>query len=140
MTNTTKKADTPVKPEKPSQSPMDVAAKKIKNAWVAGLISVGVTFAFVLISFAGESVVGVDAWAFIDTAIMLGLSYGVYRKSRACAVLLFAFFITTKLIMWGIAGNVSGLPVALVFMWFFAQGIMGTFQHHKLQRDGQGAA
>jgi hypothetical protein len=124
-------------PEKVDQA----IAKKIKNAWIAGLISAGITLVLVLVAvLGGISIAGVDAWAFGDLAIVLALTYGVYRKSRVCAILLFGFFVLNKAVMWGTAGNVSGLPLALVFMWFYGQGIVGTFQYHKLQRKDEGAA
>ena len=114
--------------------------KKIKSAWVAGLISAGVTLALILISFTGTSIGGVDAWALIDLFIILGLSYGVFRKSRTCAVLLLLVFVANKLLMWATAGNVSGLPLALIFIWFFGQGVVGTFQHHKARKVEQVAS
>ena len=116
-------------------SPAESAAKKIKNACIAGLISAGVTLVFVVVSLFGTSIASIDEWAFIDVAIVLGLTYGMYRKSRTCAILLLAFFLLNKLIMWIEAGSPTGLPLALVFMWFFAQGVIGTFQHHKLVRQ-----
>jgi hypothetical protein len=124
-------------PEKVDQA----IARKIRNAWVAGLISASITLVFALVAvLAGISIAGIDAWAFGDFAVVLALTYGVYRKSRVCAILLFGFFVLNKVVMWGMAGNVSGLPLALVFMWFYGQGIVGTFQYHKLQLKDEGAA
>ena len=111
-------------------------AKKIKNAWVAGLISSGITLVLILIVvLGGPSIGGIDAWSLADCAVFLGLTYGVYRKSRACAVLLLALYAAEKIFGWSTTGSLKGLPVALVIMWFMAQGIVGTFQYHRLQRD-----
>ena len=117
------------------EEPDEKVAKKIKNAWVAGVISASITVVFILISLAGTSLGGINAWSFFDVAVILALSYGIYRKSRTCAVLLFLVFLANKLIMWAGAGNVSGFPLALVFLYFFAQGIMGTFQYHKAREN-----
>jgi hypothetical protein len=65
---------------------------------------------------------------------MLGLSYGVYRKSRVCAVLMLAFFLLNKVIMWMNAGTPNGVVMSLVFFWLFGQGVVGTFEYHKLRR------
>jgi hypothetical protein len=115
----------------PATEVPDAVMKKIRNCWVAGLISVGLTFVFTLLALSGVDVLGLDAWAFVDIAIMLGLAFGVYKKSRVCAVLLLAFFLLNKAIMWSEAGSPKGWPLTLVFLWFFAQGIVGTVQFHR---------
>lgn len=117
-------------------------ASKIRNCWVASLFSMAITFIFVVMAFT-DSGVDFDAMAFSDVAIMAALTFGVYRGSRVCAVLLFAFFTANKLIMWTTIGTFAGLPLALVFSWFFGQGIMGTFQRHRFlanttHESGQG--
>lgn len=106
-------------------------ASKIRNSWVAGLLSIAFTILFVIISFFGTSILGIDEWALIDAAFMAGLCYGVYKKSRTCAILLLAFFGFSKAVMWVDSGSVSGLPMTLVFLWFFFQGVVGTFQFHR---------
>lgn len=108
------------------------ALRMIKIAWGAALVSVAITIVFVLLALAGRRVAGVDASSLVDVTIMLILTYGVYRKSRTCAVLLLTFFTLDKVVMWVRAGSVRGLPLVLVFLWFFAQGVIGTFRYHRL--------
>jgi hypothetical protein len=120
----------------------DDIAKKIKNGWMAGLVSVAITLVFILISLFGTSILGIDAWAFLDVAVMAGLSFGVFKKSRTCAVLLLGFFLLNKVIMWMESGSATGLPLTLIFFWFFIQSVIGTFQYHRWKRDthaGEGA-
>jgi hypothetical protein len=119
----------------------DDVAKRIKQCWIAGLVSGSITAAIaILVLSTGANVLNIDAWAFVDVAIMLALSYGVYRKSRTCAVLLLTFFVLNKIIMWMEAGAPSGWLLALVFIWFFGQGVIGTFQYHRLKRARQASA
>lgn len=106
--------------------------KKIKNAWVAGLVSIGTTVVFTLISMSGTDIMGLDAWAFVDVFLMLIFVFGIYKKSRTCAVLMLLLFAANKIVMWLEAGTASGLPLALVFLWFYTQGVIGTFQYHSL--------
>ena len=113
----------------------DKVLKRIRNGWVAGVVSVAITLVLTLISVLGQTrAFGLDGYAFIDIAIMLGLSYGVYRKSRVCAVLMLAFFLLNKIIMWMNAGTPNGVVMSLVFFWLFGQGVVGTFEYHKLMR------
>ncbi len=110
-------------------------ARKIKSGWVTGLVSVVITTISILISLAGTSIAGIDAWALFDVALVAGFSYGVFKKSRICAVLLLAFFTLNKVLMWIAAGSTTGLLLALVFFWLFFQGALGTFQFHRWKRN-----
>jgi hypothetical protein len=123
-----------------AQGPRRAAARRIAYAWIAGLVSAGFTLLLILISFGGTSIAGIDAWAFIDVVIILGLSFGTYRKSRVCAILLLAFFLLNKLIQWEGVGNPAGLTVAAVLTWCYVLGVIGTFQHHRLIKRGEGVA
>jgi serine/threonine-protein kinase len=113
----------------------DEIVKKIRNCWIAGVVSIVLTVALTLVSIFVTNVLGLNEWAFVDVAIMMGLTFGVYRKSRVCAFLLLAFFALNKVLMWVQAGNVAGLPLALVFFWFYFQGVVGTVQYHRLKKQ-----
>ena len=116
--------------------PEDIA-KKIKSGWVAGVVSISVTMIFILWSFFGTEIMGINAWGLIDVALMGGLTFGVYKKSRTCAVLLLAIFALNKIIMWMEAGTPTGWIMAFAFMYYFYQGVAGTFQYHRWKRDTQ---
>ncbi|HTY07646.1 MAG TPA: hypothetical protein VMF29_00645, partial [Candidatus Edwardsbacteria bacterium] len=81
---------------------------------------------------------GFSAWNLLDAALILGLSFGLYRNSRTCAVILFAYFVLSKVMMWVQLGNVAGLPLALAFGYFFLMGILGTFAYHQAKGQDTG--
>lgn len=116
--------------------PADVA-KKIKSAWIAACVSGGFTLLFSGLAVAGMPMMGMDAWSFADAAVILGLAFGIYRKSRACAVLMLLYFIAGKIIMMVETGKPSGLLLSLVFAYYFWQGIVGTFAFHKLKTQAR---
>lgn len=118
----------------PVDVPEDIA-KKIRNCWVAGLISIAVTLIFMLVAIGGVNPLGMSIWSIADIVVMSALTFGVYKKSRVCAILLLSQFLLNKVIMWSQSGQASGLPLALVFIWFYAQGVLGTFQYRKLARS-----
>ena len=109
----------------------EVILKKIRNAWVAGLLAACVTLVFSLLAVFGTSIAGFSAWEFIVVALAVGLTFGIYRKSRVCAVAMLVYFIIAKIILISETGNVSGIVIALVFLYFFVQGVQGTFAYHK---------
>jgi lysylphosphatidylglycerol synthetase-like protein (DUF2156 family) len=109
-------------------------ARKIKNAWLAGVFSTALTTVFALASVMGASIGGLDAYAFVDVVILGALSFGVYKRSRVCAVLLLAFFVLNKIIMWMSSPGFASLPLTIVLLWFYFQGVAGTFQAHGFRR------
>jgi serine/threonine-protein kinase len=111
------------------------AEKAIKGAWVAAVISGSITLLVAVLSLVGVRLFNFTAWVLIDVALIFGLAYGIYRKNRACAVIMFVYFIISKIYMFIIGGGVAGLPLAIVFAYFFFQGIRGTFAYHSLKKS-----
>ena len=105
--------------------------KKIKSAWVAACISGTLTLVVTLIAMSGTELLGFDAWSFIDVALIFGLAFGIYKKSRTCAVVMLAYFVLSKIVLMIEAGKPSGLLMAFVFGYYFWQGVQGTFAYHK---------
>ena len=108
--------------------------KDIKNAVVAACISGGITALFTLIAVAGFNPVGLDAWTFLDVALIFGLAFGVSRKSRACATILLVYFVASKIYMMSQMGRPTGLPLALLFLYYYAKGASATFKYHAAKR------
>ncbi len=118
-------------------APMRTALKKIRNAWIAAVISGSLTLALVLLAFYAPrwNALGINAWALIDVAFIYLMAFGIYRKSRTCAVLMLVYFTISKAIMMVQMGKPSGILLSLAFFYFFANGVAGTFAYHKLGRE-----
>lgn len=103
----------------------------IQRAVAVALISVGLTVIAMLGSMVTDiPFLQVNPLAFIDIALMLGLAFGVHKKSRICAVLLLVYSVAGHLNAWLAMGNVATLPAALLFSYFYIQGMRGTFAYH----------
>jgi hypothetical protein len=109
----------------------DAILKKIRNAWVAGLISAGITLVFTLLAVSGTRLIGFGAWQLLDVALILALAFGIYRKSRVCAIVMFVYFVASKIMLISQTGNASGIVMALIFLYYYALGIQGTFAYHN---------
>lgn len=107
--------------------------KQIRNACIAGTISGVLTLLVTLISASGVDIPGLDfdLWNLFDVLLIFGLTFGIYNKNRVCAVLMFVYFVGSKVLMWQESGSVSGLGMAALFGYFFLQGILGTFAYHR---------
>lgn len=115
-------------PEVPSE-----IGKQIKSAWVAACISGGLTLIATLFAMAGFNILGLGAWNLLDVALIFGLAFGIYKKSRVCAVLMLVYYLASKIFEMVETEKATGLVVALFFSYFFWQGVRGTFAHHKLK-------
>ena len=108
----------------------------IKNGWIAALISLGITFMFSSIGFftqADNEALNyyLEPWLMVDVALMAIMAFFIYKKSRTAATLMFFYFLTSKLIEWYEIGNAQGLPLALMFMYFYFNAMRGTFVWHS---------
>jgi hypothetical protein len=111
------------------------ANQEIKNAWVAGTFCSTATLILTLLSVFGVNIVpGVDLSALLDVGLGCGLSFGVYKKNRACAVILFTYFVANKIYIWSQTNTLQGLYLAVILGVCFFQGITGTFSYHKLTK------
>ncbi len=110
---------------------MEKANRRVKGAVIAGIISGVITLIFTFIGANGFSL-----WNLIDAALIFGLTFGVYKKNRTCAIALLAYWIFDKLyqlstmdtniVWWGVVG---------VFTGYYIQGIMGTFSYQKQVKE-----
>ncbi len=123
----------------------DKARTAIKYAWIAAVVSGTWTLGFTLLAVLSNDkrTFGslFDAWTFIDVAITYILAFGIYRKSRTCAALMFALFVLGQVVARLETWSISGILVPLIFVYLFAQGVRGTFVYQKAaSRPVPGAA
>ena len=111
------------------------ATQAIKRAWIAGVISGVVTLIFTLIVMRGTQIPGVSAWTMVDVVLVFGLSYGIYRKNRVCAIVMLVYFAISKVYIMVVSGRVVGIGLGLVFMYLFFKGIVGTLEYHRLIKE-----
>jgi len=121
---------------------LEQANSGIKDAWVAGLISIGATFIITLSYITGlGNGIGwgnIDQITLLDMAITAVLSFGIYKKSRASAILLFIYFIYMRILLpWMDENVLIGIPFALIFLYFIFKGVRGTIAYHKLQENSE---
>ena len=76
------------------------AQKAIKVAWIVGVIKATGTFCLVVYSTCIEPVLGIGFEGLVDVAIVLGLSFGIYRRSRTCAVIMVSYHLLLVLVYW----------------------------------------
>ena len=126
---------------------MDIekANKAIKNAYIGGIGWGILILIFTLSNFAPLDLLG----AFV----IFGLAFGIYKRSRICAVLMLILWILlvvdrgevlvkvpieSKNLFSILTLAIVGIPFVGVLAYFFFQGIRGTIVYHKLIKVGTG--
>ncbi len=112
----------------------DAVLKKIRNAWVACIVSGVFTLILAVIAMNGNSMGGHTGLDAIDALFVFGMAFGISRKSRTCAVLMLAYFVLSKYLLFRAAGQFNGLLFGIVFLYFYAMGVQGTFEYHQLRK------
>ncbi len=116
---------------------LQLAKRRIKNSYVGGAIVGTVTLLFTVAAISsGSNTLGLDAWALLDVGLIYGLTYGVYKKSRVCAGLLFGWAVVGGIIMLVdtqmgsvYLGRIVG---SVLFGYHFFRGFQGTITYHRL--------
>jgi len=101
----------------------------ITAGWIAAGFS-GLFTAFL----AYQSAASLNPLNFIDAALLLGLAYGIFRKSRICAMLALAYFVIDQIALVKILHNpltLGGLVGAALFTIVYLMSIVGTFVWHR---------
>ncbi len=115
-------------------TPIDVPdqiLKRIKNAWITGIISGTITLIFTLIAMNGNQLMGFSVWNLTDVVLIFGLTFGIYKKSRTCALAMLAYFLLSKIIIIVQTGSFNGSLLAIVFIYYYVYGVIGTFAYHR---------
>jgi len=107
-----------------------MAERMVACGWIAAAIAGLTTLIFSL-----TSSFGLTHYNLVDAALLIGLAYGIYRRSRTCAVLALAYHILNRLMIFH-ARDVPPIAIVLTLMFaaLYVLGIIGTFVHHARRR------
>jgi hypothetical protein len=107
----------------------------ITVAWIAAGLS-GLLTGF----FAYQSAAHLNPRNFVDAALLLGFAYGIFRKSRICAILWLAYYVIDQIALITIMHATvtpDGLAATAIFIMLCLMGVVGTFTWHRKQALGR---
>lgn len=73
-----------------------------------------------------------DPLLLIDVTLISLLGYGVLKRSRTAATMLFVYFLLGKVLQFAELGSLQGAPIAIVMTIVFGRAVWGTFRYHAL--------
>ena len=71
---------------------------------------------------------------FFDVILIFIFAYGIYKKSVTAAVSMFVYFIYGKIYIALETGQIPGIFLSLVFLYFFGKAIQGTLALKKIKK------
>jgi hypothetical protein len=116
----------------------DKALRAINNGAIAACISGTLTLAIWLVAIFSNASGTIGLWndpsVFLDVLLIFSCAYGIYKKSRFAAVVLFCYFILAKIYIGIETGRTSGIVMGLVFLYFYGKAVQGTFVFRKIEK------
>jgi hypothetical protein len=114
--------------DKSDLSEIEKALSNIKTAWIAGIIISGLCIVGVIVCF----FIKIDAIPILFMAVwVFGLSYGIYKKSRICAIIILVSWILGTL-TFAIHGEFIPALIGAILCYPYYKGLMGTLAYYKL--------
>jgi len=115
------------------------AIKATQYGAIAACISGGLTLAVVLFAIFSNASDTFSIWNdpsnLFDIILIFGCAYGMYKKSRFAAVLMFVYVIFSKIFIGIELGRASGIGMALIFLYYYGRAIQGAFSFHKIEKS-----
>ena len=102
---------------------------EIRAAWIAAVVVAGATTVGILVGV-------LNRWNILDVFLSLGLAFGIYRRSRVCAVLMLCYFVANRILAI-VEFHKSPGAEAFFLGVAFILGVHGTLDYHRnLARAG----
>jgi hypothetical protein len=117
----------------PDVSTVESAKAATKGSMFVALFVATVTAAFALYGMYNDPILGIDAWAFVDSFIFILIAFGIWKLSRFAATFGLIFYIIEQVGMF--ITNPSVPFLAILFIVILIGGVRGTFSYYKLKNQ-----
>ncbi|MCD9087511.1 hypothetical protein [Stenotrophomonas sp. SY1] len=110
----------------------------IRHGWitacVSGALTLLATLAAVVSQSRSENAV-FSGWNMIDVALIAALAFGIHKRSRTAATIMFLYFALSKILVVMTTGQPTGLVFGLVFLFFYFRAMTATYRYHRFLRN-----
>jgi hypothetical protein len=127
---------------KASKNGMNIerAIEASRNGAIAAVISGAATLGFFLYAMGtntNDDLLGIwnDPAIIVDIITIFVCAFGMFRKSRAAAIIMCLYWVLSKTYIAIESGETTGLVMGLVFLYFFGKAVQGTFAYHKIRKQ-----
>jgi hypothetical protein len=113
----------------------DKIDKAIRGAWIAALIVAARTLVMSMVWMLADVPTPFaelfNAWTLIDAGASCAFAYGIYRRSRACAVGMLVLFVGGQVMSRLETGVTNGVIPKVIIAVLLARGVSATFQARR---------
>ena len=121
-------APTPIAVAEPPEAFAASDQAALNEAAAAGYVVACFTLIAIGIEAAGWVQLGLGPLALLDVGLAAGLAFGTGRGSRVCSVLLFLYFVLSKLAQWSVhPPSITGIWLPLMLMGAMGKGALASF-------------
>jgi len=121
------------------------AIKATRQGVIAGVFVCTITLISFIIGYLGnysEGILGYynDPWIFIDIVLVLLLTFGIYKRSRAASIVMVVLYLLTPVIFYfegyslGAMRGITSTILALIILWFFLKAAQGAIVFHRIEK------
>jgi len=112
--------------------------KVVTQGAIASFVSAGMTslvVAYAILSDAqGLFKIWNDPLNIFDILLIIACGVGILWYSRTASVVLFVYYVVAKIYASIESGNLNGIFIGVIFLYFFGRAVQGTFKYHRLRR------
>lgn len=116
---------------------VEEATKACRNGAIAALVMAVMTMLVVSVAMYLDEPGPLAAWSgpenILDVLILFACAFGMYRCSRAAAVVAAIYLIVSTVYIYLELGQISGMAVKAIFLFFFVKAAHGAWTYHRLE-------
>ena len=114
-----------------------MAERMVACGWIAAVINAALTVLTLAIILSRQQTRSLlPLLSLVDVGFLLALAYGIYRRSRACAIMVLAYFLVSTALLFGQGAGTAPafMGRTLLLAVLYVLGVIGTFVHHARRR------
>jgi len=109
--------------------------KDIRNGAIFALISCALTLGLTLYTVYVSQDDPFAAWNFVDVGLIAAFAFGIWRKSRVAATMMFAYFLFSKILELVDTGKPGGILLTIAFAYYFYKAMRATYRYHRFLKQ-----
>jgi uncharacterized membrane protein len=114
-----------------------MAERMVACGWIAAVVNAALTMVVLAIILSRQQARSMLPFlSLVDVGLLLTLAYGIYRRSRVCAIAALVYFLVSTAFLFGEgAGTAPAFMGRTLFLAvLYVLGVIGTFVHHARRR------